>query len=290
MLHDFVRYLEKTGQEPILSSLDMLSVREFIVHEQDRGLSPYSVQGKTRALKAFSSWLCSEGYTRGNILLTLKLPKAPVNLIEPLTDQEIEKLVSYQNPLTAIGSRNIAILILLLDSGIRVSELCSLKNEDAHIEEGYMKVFGKGSKERIVPIGALAQKVLWRYIFHFRPEPVTPGNGRLFLTLDGKPLIVNAVKLLLNRWGKKAAVPRLHAHLCRHTYATNFLCHSCGDVFRLQQILGHTTLEMVRRYVHFASSQALMNGKTASPVDHMGIRNLRSYRIDRLLRNNHQRG
>jgi hypothetical protein len=70
----------------------------------------------------------------------------------------------------------------------------------------------------------------------------------------------------------------------------NFLCHNCGDVFRLQQILGHTTLEMVRRYVHFASSQAFMNGRTASPVDHMGIRNLRSYRIDRLLRNNHQHG
>jgi integrase/recombinase XerC/integrase/recombinase XerD len=207
-------------------------------------------------------------------------------LIEPLVDYEIEKLVGYQNPLTAIGSRNIAILILLLDSGIRVSELCSLKNEDAHIEEGYMKVFGKGSKERIVPIGALAQKVLWRYMFHFRPEPVTPGNGCLFLTLDGKPLMVNAVKLLLNRWGKNAGVPRLHAHLCRHTYATNFLCHNCGDVFRLQQILGHTTLEMVRRYVHFASSQALMKGKTASPVDHMGIRNLRGYKIDRALRNN----
>jgi site-specific recombinase XerD len=164
MLHDFVKYLEKTDHEPTLSSLDMLSVREFIVHEQERGLSPYSVQGKTRALKAFSSWLCNEGYTRENILLTLKLPKAPINLIEPLVDYEIEKLVGYQNPLTAIGSRNIAILILLLDSGIRVSELCSLKNEDAHIEEGYMKVFGKGSKERIVPIGALAQKVLWRYM------------------------------------------------------------------------------------------------------------------------------
>jgi site-specific recombinase XerD len=84
MLHDFVRYLEKTGHGPILSSLDMLSVREFIVHEQGRGLSPYSVQGKTRALKAFSSWLCNEGYTRENILLTLKVPKAPVYLIEPL--------------------------------------------------------------------------------------------------------------------------------------------------------------------------------------------------------------
>jgi site-specific recombinase XerD len=80
---------------------------------------------------------CRErGYTRENILQTLKVPKAPENLIEPLTEREIEKLIGYQNPLTSIGSRNIAILILLLDSGIRVSELCSLKNEDAHIEEG----------------------------------------------------------------------------------------------------------------------------------------------------------
>jgi site-specific recombinase XerD len=287
MLHDFIKHLEKTNRKAILATLDMISVREFVVHEQERGLSPYSVQGKVRALKAFSSWLCNEGYTIENILLMLKVPKAPLTIIEPLTDQEIEKLINYQNPLTAIGSRNIAILILLLDSGLRVSELCGLRYADAHIEEGYLKVFGKGSKERIVPIGALSQKMLWRYVFHFRPEPLTPSDDYLFLTLDGKPLVVNAVKLILNRWGKKAGVPRLHAHLCRHTYATNFLCHNCGDVFRLQQILGHTTLEMVRKYVHYASTQALMNGRIASPVDHMGIKNLRSYKIDRVLRNNH---
>ena len=287
MLHDFTRHLERTSRKVTLANLDIVSVREFIVHEQGRGLSPYSVQGKVRALKAFSSWLFNEGYTSENILLTLKVPKAPINLIEPLTDQEIEKLISYQNPLTAIGSRNISILVLLLDSGLRVSELCSLGFADAHIEDGYLKVFGKGSKERIVPIGALAQKMIWRYVFHFRPEPVTTGDDYLFLTLDGKPLVANAVKLILNRWGKKAGVPRLHAHLCRHTYATNFLCHNCGDVFRLQQILGHTTLEMVRKYVHYASTQALMSGRIASPVDRMGIRNLRGYKIDRVLRNNH---
>ena len=150
-----------------------------------------------------------------------------------------------------------------------------------------MKVFGKGSKERIVPIGALSQKMLWRYVVHFRPEQLTPSDNHLFLTLDGNPLVVNAVKLLLNRWGRRSGVPRLHAHLCRHTYATNFLCHNCGDVFRLQQILGHATLEMVRKYVHFASTRALMNGGIASPVDRMGIRNLRGYKIDRALRNNH---
>ena len=287
MLHDFIRYLERTTRKEILTNLNVASVREFIVHEQGRGLSPYSVQGKVRALKAFSSWLFREGYTGENILLTLKLPKVPVNLVEPLTSQEIDKLMSYQNPLTAIGSRNMSILVLLLDSGLRVSELCGLEYEDAHIEEGYLKVFGKGSKERVVPIGSLAQKMLWRYVFHFRPEPVTPGDDYLFLTLDGNLLVVNAVKLILSRWGKKAGVPRLHAHLCRHTYATNFLCHNCGDVFRLQQILGHSTLEMVRKYVHYASTQELMNGRIASPVDRMGISNLRGYKIDRVLRNNH---
>ena len=286
MLGAFIKFLDKNDRKMTLANLDIDVVRQYIIHEQGRGLSPYTVQGKVRSLKSFASWLFREGYTGENVLCMLKIPKAPVNLIEPLMDQEIEKLVSYQNTLTAIGSRNIAILILFLDSGLRVSELCGLHFENAHIEEGYLKVFGKGSKERVVPIGALSQKTLWRYVFHFRPEPAIPGDDYLFLTLDGKPLVANAVKLLLKRWGKRAGVPRLHAHLCRHTYATNFLCHNCGDVFRLQQILGHTTLEMVRKYVHFASTQALMNGRTASPVDLMGIRKLRGYKIDQALRNN----
>jgi len=156
MLHDFIRFLCKGDRNVVLAGFDVETVREFIVHEQGRGISPYTVQGKVRALK----------------------------------------------------------------------------------------VFGKGAKERIVPVGALAQKMLWRYLIHFRPEPEVESDNYLFLTLDDQPLKANAVKLLMKRWGKKAGVPRLHAHLCRHTYTTNFLNHNCGDVFRLQQILGHTTLEM----------------------------------------------
>ncbi|MFC2000891.1 tyrosine-type recombinase/integrase [Chloroflexota bacterium] len=82
---------------------------------------------------------------------------------------------------------------------------------------------------------------------------------------------------------------RLHAHLCRHTYATNFLNHKCDDVFRLQQILGHTTPEMVRRYVHYASTQNMINGRPSSPMDHTGIRRLNGYRVDQVLSTNHKR-
>ena len=289
MLTDFARFLASMGKRPVLAEFNISAAREFVIHEQERELSPYTVQGKVRALKVFASWLFNESYTADHVLYNLKLPKAPVNLIEPLTTVEIDQLVKYPNPLTSLGCRNIAILILLLDTGLRLSELCGLRSEDVHIEEGYLKVMGKGSKERIAPIGGLAQKMLWRYVIHFRPETAVDADDFLFLTLDGKPLCTNAIKLLLKRWGKKAGVPRLHAHLCRHTYATNFLNYKCGDVFRLQQILGHTTLEMVRRYVHYASAQAMINSRPSSPMDHMGIRRLNGYKIDRMLKNNHQR-
>jgi integrase/recombinase XerC/integrase/recombinase XerD len=286
MLCVFIRYLESSGISPVLVNFNLVNVRDFVVYEQNRELSPYTVQARVRALKAFSSWLFSEQYTEENILAKLKMPKAPVRMVEPLTPDEISTLITAQNSLAAIGSRNIAILITFLGTGIRESELSNLQFEDAHIEQGYLKVMGKGSKERVVPIGGLGQKVLWRYVFHFRPEPINDTNNYLFLTLDGKKLEPNAIKLLLKRWGKKAGVPRLHAHLCRHTYATDFLIYNCGDVFRLQQILGHTTLEMVRKYVHYASAHTLIQGNVTSPIDRMNIKGLRGYKIDRELRNN----
>jgi integrase/recombinase XerC/integrase/recombinase XerD len=262
MLVPFVEFLGSSGRSTTLAEFDVEAVREFIIQEQERGLSPYTVQGKVRALKAWSSWLLAEGYTLENRLASMRSPRVPSTIIEPLTDDEIERLVAAQNPLTAIGCRNIAILMTFLDTGIRESGLSNLRLEDAHVEEGWLKVIEKGSKERVVPIGAVGQKVVWRYVFHFRPEPESDLHDYLFLTLDGKKLEPNA------------------------TFATNFLIHGCGDVFRLQQILGHTTLEMVRRYVHFAEAEAMIQGRVASPLDRMGLKGLRSYRIDRELRGN----
>ena len=127
------------------------NARDFIIHEKERQLSPFTLQTKPRALKGFSSWLFGEGYMGENLFALLKIPKAPIMLIKPLTTEEINLLVSVQNPLTGIGSRNLAILITLLGTGIRESELSNLRFEDSHIEEGYIKVMGKGSKERVVP-------------------------------------------------------------------------------------------------------------------------------------------
>jgi site-specific recombinase XerD len=286
MLGDYVKFLHTTNRESTLAELNAETVREFILHEQSRNLSPFTIQGKVRALKAFSSWLCNEGYTPDNVLARIKLPRVPQKIIEPLKNSEIDALLSIQNPLTALGSRNTAILMTYLDTASRLSEICNVLYSDAHIEEGYLKITGKGNKERIVPIGSLTQKVLWRYVIHFRSEPLGESNNYLFLTSDGKRLQPNAVKLLLRRWGKNAGVTRLHAHLLRHTSATNFLLHRCGDIYRLKQILGHNTLQMVDRYVHYASAEDAIRHQQSSPVDQMGIKGLRSYNLDRALKNN----
>ena len=282
MLRDFLRFLVSSGREGVLDDLSPITAREFIINEQTRGLSPYSVQGKVRALKAFSSWLQAENYTPENRLCGVKLPKVPVKIIEPLSRDEINALVDSQNPLTALGSRDLAILVTLLAIGIRCSELTGLRFEDAHIDEGYLKVLGKGNKERVVPLGSLAQKVLFRYVLHFRPEPLSERHDYLFLTLYGTKLEPNAVRLILRRWGKKAGVNRLHPHLCRHTYATNFLSLDCGDIFRPKQILGHSSLEMVNRYVHYSSAQNILRTQQ-SPLDRLEIRKLMGCKIDRQL-------
>ncbi len=140
--------------------------------------------------------------------------------------------------------------MLLLDTGLRIVELVNLKMDDVHMDEGYLKVMGKGRKERIVPVGEFVKMRLCHYINNIRPEHVGSGNDRLFLSRGGKPVTVNTIKLIFTRLAKSSGVNRLHPHLCRHTFAINYLLNG-GDIFSLEDILGHTTLDMVSHYLHF---------------------------------------
>ena len=163
--------------------------------------------------------------------------------------------------------------MLLIDTGIRSGELIKLKIEDVRMNEGLLKVTGKGRKERIVPMGSNAQRVLQRYLFRYRPKPANPNITNVFLSELGGPFTENGLKLVFSRLAKKSGVARLHAHLCRHTFATRFLING-GDVFSLQQILGHSSLEMVRNYVNLASSHIIIQHQKFSPLDRLNIRNI----------------
>lgn len=296
----FEKFLWNSRESTLLGDIGIQEVREFILYLQqkqkcngshgasskDRRLSPFTVQGFVRSLKAFYTWLYQEGYVEDNELARLKLPKVPRNLVQTLSEEEIRQLLACLNPMTTVGARDMAIIMTFLDTGIRCSELAGLKLGDVHIEEGYIKVLGKGGRERIVPIGNSVRKAIQRYILHFRPEPLNPETiEEAFLSLDGSPLTANAIKMLFARLAKRSGVKRLHARLCRHTFATDYLING-GDVFSLQQILGHSTLEMVRNYVNLASAQVRVQHHKYSPVDRMGMGRLMS----RSVKPNHSRG
>ena len=281
------RYAEFAGDDgpATANDLSLQSGRAFVNHLQSQpkryeehqyreplkgGLSPRSVHGYVRTLKAFGSWLSEEGYVDAHPFQRLKPPKLPETMIQILSDDEIRQLVAAINPKTPLGARTYAMFLLLLDTGIRASELVTLTLSNTYLDDGYVKVFGKGSKERMVPIGAATKKALMTYMMAHRPEPVRPETDNLFLTFDGYPMKYAGFAQAIRRLGVAASVPRLHPHLFRHTFAVRYLMNG-GDVMTLRLILGHTTLDVTQMYVHLAESHVQVQHNRYSPVDRLGL-------------------
>ncbi len=277
----FERWL---GTDACLADVAIPKVRAYVVDLQERstrhvnnihysshegGLSSIYIHGIVRSLRAFSSWLHEDGYTDTNVLRPLKPPKYQQKVIQVLSDDEVQRLVAVFDRDEPFGARAFAMIWTLLDCGLRASELCSLRTEDAHLEQGYLKVLGKGNKERLVPIGHACQDALvrWRDRFRAQFETEAADSPYLFLNSNGQPLTVNALQQVVDRTGARAGIARVHTHLLRHTFATNYLVKEVGDALRLQQILGHTSLEMVRKYVAQANIQQSLIERRASPMD-----------------------
>ena len=278
----FLRYLKENTRSNRIGEFNIENARNYVLYLRSRnkfgrytntyvqhsGLLPQTVRGHIRGLKAFSSWLYREQYTDENRLRYLKIPRVPVKLIEPLTDQEINQITASINQDSPTGSRNHAIFVTALDNGLRASELADIELGQLNLKGGYVKVMGKGAKERIVPIGDFVKMTLWNYIDRIRPGPAIIGCDKLFLSPAGKPITANTIKLVFSRLAKKSGVKRLHCHLCRHTFAINYLLNG-GDIFSLREILGHTTLEMVNHYLHFTRSQLTAQHHKYSPMDRL---------------------
>ena len=278
----FQDWLQAEGMSTCLDDLGEEEARHFIIQLQSRPgvkgpASSNTVNNRVRALRAFFNWLFRKGYTETHRLENLKVPKGRQKEIEILTDDEIEKIFSSMNPDTVPGGRDTAIFSLMLDTGLRLSEVVTLKYDDVHMDTRCFKVLGKGDKERIVPFGTKCQRILWQYVQHFRVENPEEEADAFFLCINGNPLKADGLRALIKRMSKDAGVPRLHAHLIRHTYATRFLLNG-GNVFLLQQNLGHTSLAMAQKYVHIASRMAALVSREFSPLDRFGMRGTRRLR------------
>lgn len=285
-LSRFVNYIEAEEGISGISKLTLAILRNYLVFVKSRTkwadhptISKEAVKGKissktvqtyARALRGWLAWLYKEKYIHEDLAKTFTLPKATKKVIEILKQDEIESILSSFNKNSAMGMRNYCIFALMVDCGLRLSEVIRLNLQDIIPEQNFIKVLGKGDKERIVPIGTILRKNLNTYIIKFRQQLITSSEKALFLSSAGNRLNIDAIGNVFKRIKTKTGISKLHPHLCRHTFATNYLMHG-GDIMSLQQILGHTSLEMVRNYMHLANSYICMKHKQLSTLDKIGL-------------------
>jgi len=292
-----VRYLDQFLTSHNLSTnvsdIGVEELRRFIVYLRERSrfarhrftkpqgghLSGHTINGYLRALQAFWSWLAREDFIQENPFARLKIPKAPRKVVPIFSDEQLQHLLAAIDITSSVGYRDYTIILTLLDTGIRCSELTGLRLVDVNLESRLLKVWGKGSKERLVPIGAKVQKALWKYMARYRPEPITPRYDQVFLTRDGHPLTKDRLEAIVERYGKKAGITgvRISPHTFRHTMAVTFLRNG-GDVFSLQRILGHSQLEVLRGYVNLAQSDISRMHRRNSPADNLEFKLAKSHR------------
>jgi site-specific recombinase XerD len=225
-------------------------------------------------LANFFGWVVREGFLSESPTAKIKIAKPKEKVIKPYTQEEVIRMLAvcdkdYERNARFLGSRNKAIVLVLLDAGVRLSELLGMTLEDINTSNGNIRVVGKGSRERVVRIGKVAQKALWRYLMH-RPDS---SKAELWLNEEKGPLSCGGVQCLVRRLKERAGINGSGSvHRFRHTFALNFL-RVDKNVFNLQYLLGHSELEMVRRYTAtLGMEDALKAHEKASPADMLGVR------------------
>ncbi len=261
----FFKYLSSEGLIRPIDKLGREEARTYIKHLQNSNrwpnrvhqdkdfgkLSAYTIQGKIRALKAFWGWLFKEGHIDSNPLAGLSLPKVPKNMIAILEKEQILQLLKAIDKYTPSGARNYAILLLLIDTGLRISELTCIKITDINQTQSYIKVIGKGQKERMVPFSTFSRKELMKYIDRYRLSLCGINSSYLFPAKAGDNISVNCVQQAIRRLAQKAGLENIkcHPHIFRHTFATMFSVKG-GSPEILQMIMGHESFQTTQKYLH----------------------------------------
>lgn len=265
-------------------------IRSFILHlqgskrfsnhpyirSQDKELSAISINSYLRATRAaFNRWV-AEGFLENTPFDKVRVPKAPKKVIPTFSQEQIEALLSAIDITTFTGFRDHLLILLYLDTACRLTEITNLRIRDVNPKERCLKVLGKGQKERIVPIGVTTQKLLWKYLNLYRSEPAMPRFDHVFLTRDGHPFTKNRVEAIFKNYGRKAGITgvRCSPHTCRHTACVLWIRNG-GDIFSLQKITGHSSLEVLQGYVNLAQGDIAAAHQRYSAVDNLELRTTR---------------
>jgi integrase/recombinase XerC len=199
-------------------------------------------------VRSFFNFLLREGAVRTNPATDVHAPKAKKRLPQTLDVDTMARLLSFR-PRTTLEIRDLALLELFYSSGLRLAELTSLTLPQLKFDDATVRVTGKGSKERIVPVGAAARKALQRWLAE-RPAMAGPDQTAVFVGRNGRPLSSRAVQLRVAAMARAAGIPQhLHPHMLRHSFATHLL-ESSRDLRGVQELLGHANISTTQVYTH----------------------------------------
>jgi len=224
-----------------------------------------------KVVKTLFNWAEAEEYIETNPSLRVRLGRPHYKEVEPYSDDEVKAMLNtceydIEHRYRSLGIRNKAIISLLADTGLRVSELGAIRLSDLDPRLRQLRVIGKGAKMRVVPVNGEARKALKRYLVNTRQK----GGDHLWKTLEGEPMSTYSIKIMIARLKHRAGVTRGGgAHRFRHYFATKYL-EAGGDINSLRLLLGHATLDMVLKYSrHVDAKRALSQHDLFSPLDRL---------------------
>jgi integrase/recombinase XerC len=248
---EFVSFMEQ-HQIQAFAAVSYLDGRSFLAQLVKRGLARRSIARKLSSLRSFYRFMMREGYLQENPFQAVSTPKQEKKLPSFLYPQEIQRLLDLPDCSTPLGQRDRMIFELLYASGIRVSELVALTIDSLNLSLGVALVFGKGAKERYVPIGSYAIDAIRQYLDVGRVKLLggKQDSGRLLLNYRGEPLTDRSVRRVVDKYVEKAAMSEgITPHTFRHTFATHML-NAGADLRTVQELLGHVNISTTQVYTH----------------------------------------
>lgn len=239
--------LSEQGIELVAADAAALAAHVRALRRQ--GLSPRSIQRAQAAMRGFYAHLVALGERRDDPAVHLVAPRVMRQLPAVLTEEQVEALLAAPDTATPLGLRDKAMIELLYAAGLRVSELVGLALPQLRLEAGFLIAFGKGSKERIVPVGEAAERWVGRYLAEVRPTLARGRHEVVFVNRFGDPMTRQGFWKLLGAHGRSAGVKEVHPHVLRHSFATHLLEHG-ADLRAVQMMLGHAEISTTQIYTH----------------------------------------
>ena len=239
--------LEDAGGNLLTAEVNQLG--QHLRRLRREGLSPRSVSRALVSMRRFYAFLVNEGDREDNPAVNLYPPRLPRRLPKVLSEAEVEALLRAPDTSRSPGIRDRTMIELLYATGLRVSEMVGLERSQLQLDAGYLVAFGKGAKERVVPVGESAETWLNRYLAEVRPVMAKGRHDVVFVSYRGSGLTRQGFWKLLRNYGRGAGIPDLSPHVLRHSFATHLLEHG-ADLRAVQVMLGHANITTTQIYTH----------------------------------------